>query len=392
MHYLQQQCYIKEIIIEPKLVNNIYEISKQYSDNIFLVVDKNTLKFLNKKILDKVSNIILPANVVASLDIIELVKNKAKSSDLIIALGSGTINDICKYTSYIEQKEYILFPTAASMNGYTSATASISVDGYKRSFTAHLAKAIYIDTDILTNAPIRLTLSGFADFICRSTAQADWLLSHLLLGTQYNELPFIMVNEMEQILLKEYQYLNKKSSEIVVLLMQALLISGFGMVISDGSYSASQGEHIIAHAMDIVNYNHCSLHGEKIAVTTMTMGNLQEKILSIKNPIIQRSTIEESEIIEYFGINQFTKILEQKKKYAAKCSKIVHEKWKNIFNIIQQNILPTKHLEKIFSELSMPYLPEHLGWNQKQYHTVANLAFATRDRFTFLDLANCIIN
>nr|WP_246166152.1 hypothetical protein [Wolbachia endosymbiont of Brugia pahangi] len=71
--------------------------------------------------------------------------------------------------------------------------------------------------------------------------QADWLLSHLLLGTEYNESPFTLVRDLEQILLREYLALVKRSKK-VLLLIEALLISGLGMVISKGSYSASQGE------------------------------------------------------------------------------------------------------------------------------------------------------
>nr|WP_255563454.1 iron-containing alcohol dehydrogenase [Wolbachia endosymbiont of Bemisia tabaci] len=152
-------------------------------------------------------------NSAASLQAVNLVRNKAKDSDLMVAFGSGTVNDICKYASYLEKKDYISFPTAASMNGYSSANASILVDGYKKSFGAHLPKAIYIDTDIIANAPPRLTLSGFADFICRSTVQADWLLSHLLLGTEYNELPFKLVRNLEEILLREHLALAKKDKE-----------------------------------------------------------------------------------------------------------------------------------------------------------------------------------
>lgn len=58
------------------------------------------------------------------------------------------------------------------------------------------------------------------------------------------------------------------------------------MVIAGGSHSASQGEHMIAHEMEIVTRDYSSLHGEKVAVTTITMANLQDKILSIQNPIV----------------------------------------------------------------------------------------------------------
>lgn len=43
----------------------------------------------------------------ASLETINLVRNKAKDNDLIVAFGSGTVNDICKYASYLEKKDYI---------------------------------------------------------------------------------------------------------------------------------------------------------------------------------------------------------------------------------------------------------------------------------------------
>ncbi|ACN95398.1 iron-containing alcohol dehydrogenase [Wolbachia pipientis] len=415
MHYLKQilhqaeQTFLREVITDYHLADDIYEICTRHGNDIFLVADENTAKLLNKNVFNKISHLIIPAPPVipvsragmtpggemtpsraASLETVNLVRNKVKDSDLIVAFGSGTVNDICKYASYLEKKDYISFPTAASMNGYTSANASILVNGYKKSFKAHLPRAVYIDIDILVNAPLRLTLSGFADFICRSTVQADWLLSHLLLGTEYNELPFTLVRDLEQILLREYTALTKRSRKVVLLLMEVLLISGLGMVISKGSYSASQGEHMIAHAMEMVTRDHSLLHGEKIAVTTITMANLQEKILSIQNPIIKPTTLDVEHITQCFDNIEFVRTFEQKQIMQQKIQEIICKEWHNISSLIKQNLLPAKHLQKIFEDLSIPHLPEHLSWNKEQYCKVVDLAFTTRDRFTFLDLANCI--
>ncbi|MDM8335745.1 iron-containing alcohol dehydrogenase [Wolbachia pipientis] len=397
MHYLKQilrqaeQIFIREVTVDHHLADSICEICTQYGNDIFLVADENIAKLLNKNVFNKIINLIIPSNSTASLETVNLVRSKIKSSDSIVAFGSGTVNDICKYASYLEGKDYISFPTAASMNGYSSANASVLVDGYKKSFAAHLPKAIYIDTNIIANAPLRLTLSGFADFMCRSTVQADWLLSHLLFGIEYNELPFTFVHDLEQTLLREYLALAKRSKKVVLLLMEALLISGLGMVISKGSYSASQGEHMIAHAMEMVTKDYSSsLHGEKIAVTAITMANLQEKILSIQNPIIKPTTLNVKHVIECFGNTEFTKILKQKQILQQKIKEISHKEWNNISGLIKQNLLPARRLQKMFEDLSIPHLPEHLGWSKEQYCKVVNLAFATRDRFTFLDLANCI--
>lgn len=391
MHYLKQilsKISIEKITIEHNLAENIYEICKQHGYNFFLVADENTVKLLNKNILSKITHLIIPGNSIASTEIVNLVRKKAKDSDLIVAFGSGTISDVCKYASYLEKKNYILFPTAASMNGYTSLNTSILVNGCKKSFEAHLPKAIYIDIDILINAPHRLTLSGFADFICRSTVQADWLLSHLLLGTEYNELPFTSVHNLEQILLKEYMGLAKKSTDVVLLLMEALLTSGVGMTIVKGSHSASQGEHMIAHAMEMVTRDYSSLHGEKVAVATIIMANLQEKILSIENPIIKPTNINAEDVIDCFGGDEYLEILKYKQTIQQKVSEFICKEWDNIVNKIKQNLLPANFLQKIFEDLSIPHLPEHLNWDKKQYCKVVKCAFATRDRFTFLDLAS----
>ncbi|MEO0973902.1 MAG: YdeI/OmpD-associated family protein, partial [Pseudomonadota bacterium] len=44
----------------------------------------------------------------------------------------------------------------------------------------------------------RLIRAGVGDSICRPTAQTDWLLSHLVLGTPYIEEPFAVLAEDEE--------------------------------------------------------------------------------------------------------------------------------------------------------------------------------------------------
>ncbi|WP_333023057.1 iron-containing alcohol dehydrogenase [Wolbachia endosymbiont of Pentidionis agamae] len=384
---------IKEIITDHNVINNIYEICKQYGSQIFLIADQDTVKFLNQNLLKNISYFIISSTSIASLEIVNLIRKKTKDSNLIVAFGSGTINDICKYASYLEKKDYILFPTAASMNGYTSSNASILDNRYKRSFNAHLPKAIYIDINILANAPLRLTLSGFADFICRSTVQADWLLSHLLFDTEYTELPFILTNQLEKRLLAEYKKLVKRDVEVILLLMEALLVSGLGMVIAKGSHSASQGEHMISHAMEMVTKDYSSLHGEKIAVTSNTMAKLQEKILTMEKLLIKETNVHIEDVIEYFPDKEFKEIFESKKITKEKAdflNKILDKNWDSIKNKISKIVLPAQNLQEIFKDLSIPYIPEHLGWSQEEYYKISNLAFTTRDRFTFLDLAHCI--
>ena len=103
----------------------------------------------------------------------------------LIAVGSGTINDLCKYASALDGKPYAVFATAPSMNGYTSVNAAITVEGHKKSLPAQAAAGVFFDLEVLAAAPVRLIRAGLGDSVCRCTAQADWLLAHLLLGRPY---------------------------------------------------------------------------------------------------------------------------------------------------------------------------------------------------------------
>ncbi|WP_339046476.1 iron-containing alcohol dehydrogenase [Candidatus Mesenet endosymbiont of Agriotes lineatus] len=378
----------EKVVIEQGIINDIDSIIKCYNSS-YLIADENTIRLLDKKLATSISHHVIPGDSPPSSSLIELIINKAKDFNTLVALGSGTINDLCKYASYISDKDYILFPTAASMNGYMSASASILTGGYKKSFQTHLPKAIYIDLDVVTSAPLRLTRSGFADFICRSTAQADWLLSHLLLNTEYNDLPFLLLRDIEQELLKEYSRLIAKDKDVVMLLIEALLLSGIGMTISGGSHPASQGEHMIAHAMDAVyGHNLLPLHGEKIAITTLTMAKLQEeKLLAI--PTIKPTVANEKEIRECFGNGEFIETFYSKKiseEKAEHLNDIVQKNWSEFSEVVKKSHIPSKVLKKIFCDLGMATDAEDLGWNTSKYKKVVDLAFATRDRFTFLDI------
>lgn len=57
------------------------------------------------------------------------IRRESSACDALVAVGSGTINDLCKYAAARDGKEYAVFATAPSMNGYTSVNASITLGG-----------------------------------------------------------------------------------------------------------------------------------------------------------------------------------------------------------------------------------------------------------------------
>src|SRR5581483_253051 len=145
---------------------------------------------------------VLPAGVHGDAAAVEDVRGATRRADGLIAVGSGTLNDLCKYAAALDRKPYAVFGTAPSMNGYTSVSAAITMDGLKRSLPAVAACGVFLDVDVLARAPLRLIRAGLGDSLCRPTAQADWLLAHLLHDHPYREAPFALLAGEEDALLE----------------------------------------------------------------------------------------------------------------------------------------------------------------------------------------------
>ncbi|KJV67453.1 iron-containing alcohol dehydrogenase family protein [Anaplasma phagocytophilum str. ApNP] len=123
------------IYVDRGILSDLPDIASKYAGRGFIVADSNTVALLNKEVLQHFDSYIIQEEYYASEKLVNDIKNASKNADFLIALGSGSINDICKYVSFITGKEYISFPTAPSMNGYTSPNASITMgNGIKNHF------------------------------------------------------------------------------------------------------------------------------------------------------------------------------------------------------------------------------------------------------------------
>lgn len=375
--------------------------------HIAVVSDPDTHDVLGAKIekalegRHKVISIILPIRPDASETHVSNVREQAAKADAYIAVGSGTINDICKYASFLDGKPYAVFGTAPSMNGYSSANAAITVRGNKKSLQAQLPVGIFLDLDILSAAPGRLIRSGLGDSLCRTTAQADWLLAHLLFDTPYMTAPFSLLKPYEEPLFDQAAALMQGDAEAMEFLAKTLVLSGIGMYLASGSYPASQGEHMVAHTMEMVNKSKHSLfggtvswplHGEQIGVTTLTLSRLQHRILQ-KRPVFRADTINEKAIVEYFGKETGAACIEETRRKmitqadAERLNETLDMYWLTARARLFEVMLPTERLEEVLKAANAPLDPEGLGWSRPHYNLALQFAPFTRDRFTFLDLA-----
>ena len=323
------------------------------------------------------------------------VRAATAEADALVAVGSGTINDLCKYAAFLDCKPYVVFGTAPSMNGYTSVSAAITEHGHKKSLPAAAPLGVFLDLAVLAAAPPRMIRSGLGDSICRPTAQADWLLAHLLLDQAYRRAPFLLLEADEAALLAKAGALLAGDTGAMELLARTLVLSGFGMTICGGSYPASQGEHLISHYIDMLGDPAWlpSFHGEHIAVTALTMARLQEAMLAGEAPVLSPTRLDEAALIRHFGPAlgascwaAFARKAMDAPTTAALNAKLKRE-WPEIRTALRQVTRSSADMETALNAADAPTRPVDIHVPQAFYRQAVLQAREIRDRYSFLDLA-----
>lgn len=227
------------------------------------------------------------ADVVCADDVIDALRQRLASAPELIplAVGAGTVNDIAKMASAQVEREFVVVPTAASMNGYTSSIAAVLQKGVKRTLPAQQPIAIFADTEVVARAPSWLNEAGFGDLLSKPYSTADWLLSHLIRDVPYSTGPGELVERAFSRLVAHAKEVGRAAPEGIDVLMETLLLSGFSMALAGSSAPASGGEHLISHYWDMEQ--HCrheplfALHGTQVGIATLLSARLYERLLAL---------------------------------------------------------------------------------------------------------------
>lgn len=365
-----------------------------------IIADPATWRALGARISEALSAaftvtpVILPERPHADIETVGRVRAASGIADGLIAVGSGTINDLAKYAAFLDRKPYAVFGTAPSMNGYTSVNAAIMEDGIKKSLAAAASRGVFLDIEVLAKAPRRMIAAGFGDSICRPTAQADWLLAHLLFDQPYRTLPFDLLAEDEAGLLAAPEALLDGDPAAMTRLARTLVMSGFGMTLCGGSYPASQGEHLIAHFLEMHgDPAGASFHGEQIAVTTLTMARIQGEMLRLTQPRLAPPPLTAGDFAAFYGSpagatcwQSFVRKMPDAAGLAA-ANRRLAENWSEIRQAIRAVHRNATQLKSALRRCGAPTRPSDLGLSDDIYRSAVLHAREIRDRYTFLDFA-----
>jgi len=192
--------------------------------------------------------------------------------DLILGIGSGTINDLCTFVGAKVGCPSAIVGTAPSMDGYASLGSAMLIDGLKVTPPTQCPVAIFCDIDILAAAPMLLTAAGLGDMLGKITALADWRLAHILVG---EDMPQDIVSIVETALKKIIAgapFLVDRNPDVIKSVTEGLILSGIAMSLYGDSRPASGTEHHLAHFWEmrmLAEDIKPALHGIKVGLATI---------------------------------------------------------------------------------------------------------------------------
>ncbi len=278
---------IRRIVIEAGCLTSLPDHLRElgYSGHVTAVYDSNTYdaKGMARPAADE--EIILPAQGLhADEHGVALLSNQLKKTDLLVAVGSGTIHDIVRYCAAQEGVVFVSAPTAATVDGFASSVAAMTWGGMKTTLPAVAPVLILADLNIISAAPAHLALAGVGDIVGKYICLADWEIAHLLTGEYYCEYIAGLTKQAADKASAGAAGLASGSQGAYRDLMYALILSGVAMQLAGNSRPASGAEHHISHLLEMkLVGNSAAMHGEKVGAATPLCAEVYHRLAQIED-------------------------------------------------------------------------------------------------------------
>lgn len=405
--------FTSRVIVKGGALQELPGLLAQYgAKKVFLIADKNTYAAAGKTAREIIEGSVQVLSCVfneAALEPDERSVGRAimyyeSDCDVVIGVGSGVINDISKIVANVAGKPYIIVGTAPSMDGYASATSSMTRDGLKISLNSKCADVIVGDLDVLCNAPAKMMASGLGDMLAKYVSICEWRIANLITGEYYCEDIAQLVREALKKCADNAEGLLKRDKEAVKAVFEGLVIGGVAMAYAGVSRPASGVEHYFSHVWDMrgVEFGtQVELHGIQCAMATYQAIKLYEivktqtpdyeKAASYVNAFDQKAW--EQTLRAFLGKGAEAMIALEKKEgkyrkdtHPARFT-VIKENWDAILQIIEQELPSSEEIAKLLDIIGIPTDLRAIGVDAECARTTFKATKDIRDKYVLSRLA-----
>ena len=405
---------LEELVVGSGVIRQLPELAEKYgAKKPFLLADRNTFAAAGERVCEALrqagisySQYVFPQSHLEPDEgaVGAAVMHFDPDCDLIVGIGSGVINDIGKILSRVSGKRYIIVATAPSMDGYASATSSMSRDGLKVSLNSRCPDVILGDLDVLKNAPEHLLRSGLGDMLAKYVSIAEWRIAHIVTGEYYCEAVAQLIRGALKMCADHARALMERQEEAVRAVFEGLVIGGVAMAYAGVSRPASGVEHYFSHVWDMRGLQFgtpVGLHGIQCAAATLTAVKLYETVKTVRPDREKAAAYVEgfnygdwsAQLKDFLGASADTMIaLEEKEgkyrkeSHPARYCRIA-ENWDAILAILEEELPTAAQLRELMEAVGLPTDPEAFGVDRETLKLTFQATRDIRDKYVLSRLA-----
>ena len=388
---------VEAIVIEKDVIEHqmVDFLKRKSYKKLTVVCDKNTYRAAGTRVCAALEKAEIPFKLhVFSEDTVlpnehfigNLSMGMALDSELIMAVGSGTVNDICRYVSAVAKLPFCVVGTAPSMDGYISGGSALIYNNLKLTFETHAPTAAFLDPDILASAPKDMIGAGAGDLLGKINCLTDWRLSKLVNDEWHCEFISGIVETAVERVVSNSERLARADSDAVSDLVEGLLLSGVCMDFAGNSRPASGCEHHISHFLEmryLLEGRAAVFHGTKVGIGTVIALKAYEYVSKLdpdfkKVKALERKPFDEWEKdIRAAFLGAADEIVALEKKGG--------KNWAEIRELAKTAAKP-ELVSDILIRLGAPTKPHEIGVTREMAREAIIYAKEIRDRYTVLQL------
>ena len=405
---------IDDVIVGKGVIKKLPEILARYeTKKPFILSDANTYEAAGKAVCQVLegagipyTSYVFPQQILPPNEktVGSAILHFDNTCDMVIAVGSGVLNDTGKILSNISKLPYIIVGTAPSMDGYASATSSMDRDDLKASLNSRCANVILGDVDILKNAPAHMLAAGLGDMLAKYVSIAEWRIAHLITGEYYCERVAQLVRTALKKCADNADGLLKRDENAVAAVFEGLVIGGIAMAYAGVSRPASGVEHYFSHVWDMRGLQFgtkTELHGIQCAIGTYIAAKLYEKVKTFTPDDEKAKAYVENfsydswkqELLAFLGESAETMIAAEsregkyvKEKHPARYA-IIRDNWQEILKILEEELPSAEEIGKLLDTIGISRDPASMGVDQKALRTTFKATKDIRDKYVLSRLA-----
>lgn len=365
---------------------------------------------------EKVMNILHDANIDAKAHVFtggrfipneeslgKLMIDAPRDLDLVVAVGTGSINDMCRFFSYQMNVPYAIVATAAPMDGFASSGAALMVDNIKQTIPAQTPLFIIGDTDILCGAPARMISAGLGDLLGKFTCLNDWRISKIVNDEYYCDTVVNLVKDCIENVLKNADKAASRDPKVIGDIMEGLVLTGVAMSFVGNSRPAAGCEHHLNHyweAIEIQNGQIPVLHGIEVGLAEVVILKMTE-FLRESRPDFDAAREKakqydqaawEEKMKEVYGTasDAIIELEHESKKNdpEGRLKRIdkIEENWDEIVKLMNDYMPSAERMIEILKSLDAPYFPSQVGFSDEMLYNALVYGKETRARYTLLSM------